>query len=141
MKNKKGKDNGTDELGSLISRWKLYAEMTEVGPILRRYFVMNAFDGVLTALGLVIASFLTFISTGGPGPNQTVTQNSIIVQGLSVTFAISISGFIGAYLSERAEYRKVSLEQKRVEALRFHRFGYVSEERGYLKKVMKIMRV
>ncbi|MCP4761648.1 MAG: hypothetical protein GY870_07690 [archaeon] len=111
---KKKQNNGTEEMKGILAKWNLYAEMTDVFPILRRYFVMNAFDGVLTALGLVIASYLTFTTNINLGLTQTVTQYSIITQGISVTFAISISGFIGAYLSEKAEYRKVSLEQKRV---------------------------
>lgn len=68
---------------------------------------MNGFDGVLTALGLVIGTFFLFI--GG----VTINRNSLIIPGLATTIAIGLSGGIGAYLAETAERRKLSLDVKR----------------------------
>ena len=39
-----------------LKRWKKYSEISGVGAISRRYFVMNAFDGALTMLGVVIGA-------------------------------------------------------------------------------------
>ncbi len=35
-------------------RIREYDEITNVGPIIRRYFVIGAFDGALTILGIII---------------------------------------------------------------------------------------
>jgi len=37
-------------------RLREYDEITNVGPIIRRYFVIGAFDGALTVLGIIISS-------------------------------------------------------------------------------------
>ena len=37
-------------LTGILDRWKRYHQISEVGDITRRYFVMNAFDGALTML-------------------------------------------------------------------------------------------
>lgn len=68
---------------------------------------MNGFDGVLTALGLVIGTFFLYID----GAN--ITRNSLIIPGIATTLAIGISGGVGAYLAETAERRKLSLDVRR----------------------------
>src|SRR2546427_3999582 len=37
-------------------RIREYDEITNVGPIVRRYFVIGAFDGALTVLGIIIGA-------------------------------------------------------------------------------------
>jgi predicted membrane protein (TIGR00267 family) len=54
---------------------------------------MNAFDGALTALGVIIG-----VWTSGP-----VQPRIIIGAGLGVSLAMGISGFSNAYFAERAE--------------------------------------
>ncbi len=54
---------------------------------------MNAFDGALTALGVIIGAW-----TSGP-----VQPRIIIGAGLGVSLAMGISGFSGTYFVERAE--------------------------------------
>ncbi|MCK4758208.1 MAG: VIT1/CCC1 transporter family protein [Thermoplasmata archaeon] len=71
----------------------MYAEISDVGSISRRYFVMNAFDGALTMLGVVIGASLV--------PN--IDPLFIILAGLSGSFAMCISGISGAYMTESAE--------------------------------------
>ena len=44
-----------------LKEWKRYYQVSEVGPITRRYFVMNAFDGALTMLGVVIGAYVAGI--------------------------------------------------------------------------------
>ncbi|MHA1264338.1 MAG: VIT1/CCC1 transporter family protein [Candidatus Helarchaeota archaeon] len=79
---------------------KRYAEITEVGEIARRYFVMNAFDGALTTLGLVIGFFIAGVT------DATI----VIVTVLAGALAMGISGLWGAFLAESAE-RKRELKQ------------------------------
>jgi len=79
-----------------VKRWRMYWEITDLGAIVNRYFVMNAFDGALTMLGVVIGATLANI------------QNPFIVisAGISGSFAMGISGFSGAYMAESAERTK-----------------------------------
>ncbi|MBN2155430.1 MAG: VIT1/CCC1 transporter family protein [Candidatus Lokiarchaeota archaeon] len=93
-------------------RWKLYGEMTDLGEIARRYFVMNFFDGVLTVLGIVIGSFILFLTTEN-APNRP----AIIIQALATSIAIGISGITGGFLSERAERKRNIIELRRAMAL------------------------
>jgi VIT1/CCC1 family predicted Fe2+/Mn2+ transporter len=98
------------EMGTL-ARWKLYAEMTSLGEIARRYFVMNFFDGVLTVLGIVIGSFILFL--GGNPPSKL----QIVVPALATAIAIGISGISGGYLSERAERKRNIIEMHKAMAV------------------------
>jgi predicted membrane protein (TIGR00267 family) len=70
-----------------------YHEIAEVGEIARRYFAMNAFDGVLTAIGVLVGGYL-----GGVDSPQ-----AIFVVVLSTAVGMGVSGFYGSYLVERAE--------------------------------------
>ncbi|MBR9680190.1 MAG: hypothetical protein GOU99_04030 [Candidatus Altiarchaeota archaeon] len=63
-----------------------------MGPIARRYFVMNAFDGVMTAMGIVLGGA---IAIGNP--------LAIFKAGFGASLAIMVSGFWGAFMTERAE--------------------------------------
>ncbi|MCW9078548.1 MAG: hypothetical protein OQK74_05175 [Gammaproteobacteria bacterium] len=64
--------------------------------IIRRYFVVNGFDGALTMLGL-----LTGFHIGGK-----VTLDVVIGACLGAAVALAISGLTSAYLSESAERRR-----------------------------------
>ena len=68
-------------------------ELTGVGTIARRYFVMNAFDGVVTIIGVIAGSY----AAGVEDPRVVVTT------GVSTSVAMGISGLWGAYLTESAE--------------------------------------
>ena len=78
---------------SLRERLKEYAEISEIEEISRRYLVMNAFDGTLTMLGVIIGAYLAKIKS----------PLSIISAGLAGSMAMGISGIAGAYMTERAE--------------------------------------
>ncbi|MGB5453870.1 MAG: hypothetical protein WBN02_00990 [Sedimenticolaceae bacterium] len=64
--------------------------------IIRRYFVVNGFDGALTMLGL-----LTGFHMGGK-----VGLDVVIGACLGAAVALAISGLTSAYLSESAERRR-----------------------------------
>jgi predicted membrane protein (TIGR00267 family) len=57
---------------------------------------MNGFDGSMTALGVILGAW----TVGVENPNI------IIMTGLGACMAMGVSGFFGAYLSEKAERTK-----------------------------------
>ena len=77
-----------------------YGEVAEIGEIARRYFAMNAFDGILTIIGVLMGNLSARIE------NASI----VITTGLSTSVAMGISGLWGAYLTESAE-RKRSLDE------------------------------
>ncbi|MCK5039146.1 MAG: hypothetical protein KAS16_08620, partial [Thermoplasmata archaeon] len=79
--------NRRENISEKLKRWDMYAEISDVGSISRRYFVMNAFDGALTMLGVVIGASMT---------TDLVDPMFIILAGLSGSFAMCISGISGA---------------------------------------------
>jgi len=70
-----------------------YFEITGLSEIARRYFVMNAFDGALTMLGIIIGAFVSGV----------MGHRIIIGTGITASLAMGISGVSGAYMTEKAE--------------------------------------
>ncbi|UCD92901.1 MAG: VIT1/CCC1 transporter family protein [Methanobacteriota archaeon] len=98
-------------------RIRQYQEITEYGPIVRRYFVLGAFDGTLTILGILLGAFFAGASKA---------QISVIVAaGLSALVALAISSIVGAYEAERVEKK---LDQKRVEKALLAKVGNEHQE-------------
>ncbi|MHA1410261.1 MAG: VIT1/CCC1 transporter family protein [Candidatus Odinarchaeia archaeon] len=93
MGNDEDSHNDREEKDSFRRRIKTYFEITGVGEIARRYFVMNAFDGALTTLGIILGSFAS----------GAIDPVFIIGAGLGGSIAMAISGFTGAYMAEKAE--------------------------------------
>ena len=79
-----------------LKKIKKYRDFSGVDEIVRRYFVMNGFDGILTVLGIVIGSY--FANVKDP--------SIIIITTISTCVAIGISGFSGTFMSERAERKR-----------------------------------
>jgi predicted membrane protein (TIGR00267 family) len=79
-----------------LKKWKQYHRISDVGPISRRYFVMNAFDGALTMLGVVIGAYVAGILEPMP----------IISAAVAGSIAMGTSGMSGAYMTEKAERTK-----------------------------------
>ncbi len=95
-----------------------YHRIARVGEIARRYFALNAFDGALTILGVLVGSYFGQIRNGG----------SVITLVLTASFAIGISGFYGAYMIERAERRRAlaELEGSTLSSLKDTEIGHAS---------------
>lgn len=73
-------------------------ELTQGVEIARRYLAMNAFDGALTMLGLVLGGLITINPLDWrPG------FSAILLAALGTSIAMAISGFSGSYLAESAE--------------------------------------
>ena len=78
---------------SFFRKIRLYLKVTRASGIARRYFVMNGFDGAMTAFGIILGSWIAGVSNPGV----------IVLSGLGACLAMGLSGFFGAYMAERAE--------------------------------------
>jgi len=88
---------------SFWKRWKDYIEISEVGPIIRRFFVMNAFDGSLTTLGIIMGAF---ISNGLSMLFDWRLIQVVVITGVATALSMGVSGIWGSYLTEAAEHAK-----------------------------------
>jgi predicted membrane protein (TIGR00267 family) len=76
-----------------LSEISHYFSVTGATKIIRRYFAMNAFDGAMTSLGVVIGAWLGHIDD----PRSII---GVIITG---GVAMMVSGFSGTYMTESAE--------------------------------------
>jgi len=87
-------------LGDWFSDWfdevGTFLRVTKATKILRRYFAMNAFDGAMTSLGVVIGSYISNIG------DAKAVIGVILISGV----AMAVSGFSGTYMAESAERSK-----------------------------------
>lgn len=74
------------------ARARYYDQLTGVFSISRRYFVIGAFDGALTILGLIL---------GAAG--HSTDPVLIIGAGVATSVALAVSSTFGAYEAERVE--------------------------------------
>ena len=84
----------------LIDRFQRYDKLVNMGEIARRYFAMNAFDGVLTIIGVLMGNFTAGVEEA----------RIVVTTGLATCVAMGISGLWGAYLTEAAERQRELLE-------------------------------
>ncbi|MDO8736540.1 MAG: hypothetical protein Q7K29_05590 [Thermoleophilia bacterium] len=101
-----------------IRTLRKYHRIARVGEIARRYFAMNAFDGVLTILGVLVGSWFGHVRDAG----------AVVTLGLAASFAMGVSGFYGAYMTEKAERSRslAELEESTLSNLRDTDIGHAS---------------
>jgi len=81
---------------NLLEQIRFLLRITRTQDIIRRYFVVNGFDGALTMLGLIIG----FLVSGA-------TDLSVIINVcLGAAIALGVSGISSAYVSEAAERKR-----------------------------------
>ncbi|RLI09590.1 hypothetical protein DRO32_00260 [Candidatus Bathyarchaeota archaeon] len=111
----------------LLTPWAFVKKLRElrahlraerVDEIARRYLVMNAFDGALAILSVVVSAYLV----GAEDPKI------IVAIGLANCLAMAISGFTGTLMTEKAERmrRLRELEEVLLTDLEDSDFGRVS---------------
>ena len=93
-----------NSIRSALKRFNDFDSLVGISEIARRYFAMNAFDGALTIIGVVMGNLVA-----GVGNTRIV-----ISTGLSTSIAMGISGLWGAYLTESAEREREMDELSRV---------------------------
>jgi predicted membrane protein (TIGR00267 family) len=84
-------------------KFRTYLRVSQAYKIARRLFVMNAFDGILTIMGVVIGAHFSGLTN----------PDIVIKAGVGGSIALGISGMSSAYLAERAERRR---DLKKLEA-------------------------
>ncbi len=77
--------------------------LVEEQGIIRRYIIINSFDGALTILGILIASFVFGMTE----------KKAILLPCIGAAIAMFFSGFFGAYEAEIAEIKKVVKEMEK----------------------------
>lgn len=84
----------------MFSQLRILLHITRSHGIMRRYFVVNGFDGALTMLGLCMGFYFT-----------DQVQISVVINAcLGAAIALGMSGVSSAYISESAEKKKELLE-------------------------------
>lgn len=93
--------------------------------IVRRYIVMNSFDGVLTILGIILAMFVAGVDSA----------SLVVISCLGAIIATGISGILGGYQAEKAEKTR---DMKILERHLMRKLDETNIEREY-KKLSLIM--
>lgn len=83
---------------------KEFFQLLHDNQIMRRYIVMNSFDGALSVFGILLAFWMAGVRDA----------NLVLVSAIGVTFATGISGVWGGYLAEKAERKHELSELKRL---------------------------
>lgn len=105
----------------MAQRWDVLREYNRISgtaEIARRYLVMNAFDGVLTIIGVLMGNYMA-----------GVRDVAIVINtGLATSMAMGVSGLWGAYLTESAERERdlAELEKKTLTDLKNTKIGRAS---------------
>jgi predicted membrane protein (TIGR00267 family) len=87
-----------------VSYLREYDKLANISEIARRYFAMNAFDGVLTIIGVLMGNLIAGVNNA----------QIVLSTGLTTSIAMGISGLWGAYLTESAERKRDLDELSRV---------------------------
>jgi len=89
---------------------KEYDKIANIGDIGRRVIANNGFDGILTAMGIIMGSFF----------GKVTEPKFIITAGLGASIAMGVSGAWGSYLTEKAERNKEIKELEKALMKKMH---------------------
>lgn len=102
-------------ISDLFEHLKLLLKITRSKRILRRYFIVNGFDGALTMLGIIMGFYVS------DQANLPIILNACF----GAAIALGMSGVTSAYISETAEQKKElhDLEQAMLKDLNNSNYG------------------
>ncbi|HEY68546.1 MAG TPA: hypothetical protein G4N97_09785 [Thermoflexia bacterium] len=87
-----------------VNNVREYDRITGFSKIARRALANNAFDGVLTMIGVLMGNYLGNVRSAG----------TVIRIGIATAISIGVSGLWGAYLAETAERERELAELERI---------------------------
>jgi len=82
-----------------LKKIRFHFSITKTGAIARRYFVIGAFDGALTILGVILGAY---VAEGHVHPD--LARELILGAGFAGGVALAVSSTVGAYEAERVEH-------------------------------------
>ena len=82
-----------------LKKLRFHFELTKSGAIARRYFVIGAFDGALTILGVILGAYVAEASA-----DLELAKRLILGAGVAGGIALAVSSAVGAYEAERVEH-------------------------------------
>ncbi|MBU0702737.1 MAG: hypothetical protein KKC18_02595 [Chloroflexi bacterium] len=97
-------DNPPGRLAQSINNLREYERIAGFSKIARRALANNAFDGVLTMIGVLMGNYLGDVDNA----------RTVIRIGIATSVSIGISGLWGAYLAESAERGRELAELERI---------------------------
>ncbi len=108
----------------LLNQLRFLLQITRSQDIVRRYFVVNGFDGALTMLGLIM----------GFEVSESSELQVIINACLGAAIALGMSGVSSAYVSEAAERKRAldKLEQAMIADLQDSAHGAAARKVPFL---------
>jgi len=120
----------------MLEKVRIYAKITNLWAIARRYFVNNFYDGMLTVLGILLGFFVIILKDGQP----TIPSHLVILTSVGSSISMFISGITGSYLSEKAERKKIKKELKKAMVLDvIENKNEVEEESDDIKEIERAM--
>jgi predicted membrane protein (TIGR00267 family) len=84
------------KFAAYIEKIKIYNKIANISKIVRRYFAVNGFDGVITSIGILLGNYII-------GVNE---YTNVIIAGAAICISLGVSGVWSAYNSETAERRR-----------------------------------
>ncbi|MCX7680852.1 MAG: hypothetical protein N2508_02605 [Anaerolineae bacterium] len=93
-----------ERLSQRFSELRTYEQITGFSEIARRALANNAFDGVLTMLGVLMGNYLSHVRNPA----------TVIRIGVATSVSIGVSGLWGAYLAESAERERELADLERI---------------------------
>ena len=87
-----------NSISKRLKKIRFHFTITKSGAIARRYFVIGAFDGALTILGVILGAYVT---EGHVHPD--LARELILGAGFAGGIALAVSSTVGAYEAERVE--------------------------------------
>jgi predicted membrane protein (TIGR00267 family) len=95
------------KISDSVKNVKYLFTLTKSGAIARRYFVIGAFDGALTILGVILGAYVAEAQV-----HPELAKELILGAGFAGGIALAVSSAVGAYEAERVEH---ALSHQRLE--------------------------
>lgn len=83
-------------LKAYIERINTYNKIAGISKIVRRYFAINGFDGVITSIGILLGNYII-------GVTEYI---NVVIAGAAICISLGVSGIWSAYNSETAERKR-----------------------------------